>query len=50
MYTVMKKLIEKRFYTDVNEVTDKLDVFFALNRLNGEQYAELILLAQEVYA
>lgn len=50
MYTVMKKLIEKHFYESDAEITDKLDVFFALNRISAEQYTELLLLTQEVYA
>lgn len=50
MYNTMKKLIEKKFYKTAQTVQDKIDVFFAVGRLTDEQYTELSLLIQEVYA
>ena len=41
MFNSMKKLIEKKFYKTAEEAQEKLDVFFAVNRLTAEQYAEL---------
>lgn len=50
MYSAMKKLIEKRFYNTEAEAQNKLDVFFAVNRLSDGEYAELTVLTAEVYA
>lgn len=50
MYNTMKKLIEKRFYKTAESAQTKLDVFYAVNRLTDEQYAELTTLVEEVYA
>lgn len=50
MYSTMKKLIEKKFYKTAEVAQDKIDVFFAVGRLTDEQYTELSLLIQEVYA
>lgn len=49
MYSAMKKLIAKHFYSSQEDAQNKLDVFYAVNRLNDEEYAELTLLAGEVY-
>lgn len=49
MYNSMKKLIEKKFYKTAAEAQDKLDVFFAVNRLSAAEYAELTILVEEVY-
>jgi len=49
MYTVMRKLINKRFYDTAEEAQMKLDVFYAVNRLTDDQYAELTALVVEVY-
>lgn len=50
MYNSMKKLIEKKFYKTAEVAQDKIDVFFAVDRLTDEQYTELSLLIREVYA
>ena len=49
MYNVMKKLIEKKFYKTSEEAQNKLDVFYACNRLTDEQYTELTTLIEETY-
>lgn len=49
MYVAMKKLINKKFYKTAEEAQNKIDVFFACNRLTDEQYAELTALIVEVY-
>lgn len=49
MYSAMKKLINKKFYKTSEEAQNKLDVFYACNRLNDDQYAELTALVEEVY-
>ena len=50
MYNAMKKLIQRKFYGTAEEAQEKIDVFFAVNRLTSEQYAELSALIEEVYA
>lgn len=49
MYKSMKKLIEKKFYKTAAEAQDKLDVFFAVNRLTTAEYEELTELIEKVY-
>lgn len=50
MYSSMKKLISKHFYATASMAQDKLDVFFATNRLTDSEYVELTALVQDVYA
>lgn len=50
MYATMKKLISRKFYKTAEAAQTKLDVFYAVNRLTDEQYAELTALVEEVYA
>lgn len=49
MYKMMKKLIEKKFYKTADEAQNKLDVFYAVNRLSDEEYSELTLLVETTY-
>lgn len=49
MYNSMRKLISKKFYKTAAEAQEKLDVFFAVNRLSSDEYAELTALVAEVY-
>lgn len=49
MYTSMKKLITRKFYKTAEIAQDKLDVFYACNRLTDDEYTELTLLVTEVY-
>ena len=46
----MKKLIEKKFYKLADIAQTKIDVFYAVSRLNDEEYTELSLLIQEIYS
>jgi len=50
MYKSMKVLIGKKFYKTAEEAQNKLDVFFAANRLNDEQYIELTAMVTDTYA
>lgn len=50
MFNTMKKLIEKKFYKSANIAQTKIDVFYAVSRLNDEEYTELSLLIQEIYS
>ena len=46
---LMTNLINKKFYDTQDEAIAKLDVYFAMNRISEEEYAELALLAESVY-
>ena len=46
---LMTNLIEKKFYETKDEAVQKLDVYFAMNRISEEEYAELVLLAESMY-
>ncbi len=50
MYNSMKRLITRKFYKTADEAQNKLDVFYAVNRLTDEQYTELTELVQTTYA
>lgn len=50
MYIAMKKLIQKKFYSTAEEAQNKIDVFYAVNRLTDDQYAELTALIVEIYS
>ena len=50
MYTAMKRLIARKFYKTADEAQNKLDVFYAVNRLSDEQYTELAGLVVESYS
>lgn len=47
---LMTNLITKKFYATKDEAITKLDVYFAMSRISEEEYAELVMLAEEVYA
>ena len=49
MYNSMKRLITRKFYKTAEEAQNKLDVFYAVNRLTDEQYTELTELVQTTY-
>lgn len=49
MYKAMKTLIGKKFYKTAEIAQNKLDVFYAANRLSDDEYIELTALVQTVY-
>lgn len=49
MYSAMKKLIERQFYRTAEQAQAKLDVFYAVYRLDDDEYTELTALVAEVY-
>ena len=49
MYKSMKILITKHFYKTGDMAQNKLDVFFACNRLGDDEYPELPALVETVY-
>ena len=50
MYSAMKRLITRKFYKTADEAQNKLDVFYAVNRLADEQYRELTDLVTTTYS
>ena len=50
MYNAMKRLIVREFYKTADEAQNKLDVFYAVNRLSNEQYTELTKLVVGSYS
>ena len=49
MYNAMKTLINKKFYKTADIAQNKLDVFYAANRLTDDEYLELTTLIVEQY-
>lgn len=49
MYNSMKILVNKQFYATADQAQLKLDIFFAVNRLTGDEYTELSALIAQVY-
>ena len=49
MYKSMKTLIGRKFYKTAEIAQNKLDVFFAANRLTEEEYLELSALVASTY-
>ena len=49
MYKSMKILITRHFYKSGEIAQNKLDVFFACNRLTDDDYTELTALVETVY-
>ena len=46
---MMQNLINKKFYGAKEEAIEKLDVYFAMNRISEEEYMDLAMLAEEMY-
>lgn len=49
MYNAMKTLINKKFYKTAEIAQNKLNVFYAANRLTDDEYLELTTLIQTIY-
>lgn len=50
MYSAMKRLVARKFYKTADEAQNKLDVFYAVNRLSDDQYTELTALVTGTYS
>ena len=46
---LLENLISKKFYTNKEEINDKLAVFYAVNQITDEEYTTLTLKVEEVY-
>ena len=49
MYKAMKTLIGKKFYKTADVAQNKLDVFYAANRLSDDEYIELTAMVTDMY-
>ncbi len=47
---LLKKLIEKKYYKEKEEIENKLNVFYAMNKISDEEYSELTMLVEDTYA
>lgn len=45
-----KKIIEKKYYDDRTIIENKLNVFYAMSKITDEEYSNLVLKVEEVYA
>lgn len=50
MYKAMKTLIGKKFYKTADAAQNKLDVFYAANRLSDDEYIELTTMVTDMYS
>lgn len=50
IYTMMKTLIENKFYADEQEANTILAMYLGLKVLEQEQITELMLLVKKVYS
>lgn len=47
--TLLKKLIEKKYYNDRTIIENKLNVFYAMSKITDEEYSNLVLKVEEFY-
>ena len=47
---LLKKLIVKKYYKEKTDIENKLNVFYAMNKISDEEYSELTLLVEDTYA
>lgn len=43
------KLIEKKYYVEKEQIENKLNIFYAMNKISDEEYSSLVLKVEEVY-
>ncbi len=48
--TLLEKLIVKKYYVNKEDIENKLNVFYAMNKITDEEYSNLTLKVEEVYA
>ena len=46
---LLEKLIAKKYYDSKETIENKLNVFYAMNKLTDEEYSNLTLKVDEVY-
>lgn len=48
--TLLERLISKKFYADKETIQNKLNVFYAMSKITDEEFSDLTLKVEEVYA
>lgn len=48
--TLLEKLITKKYYENKEDIENKLNVFYAMSKISDEEYSNLTLKVEEVYA
>lgn len=46
---LLKRLITKKYYKKKTDIENKLNVFYAMNKITDEEFAELTLLVEDTY-
>ncbi len=46
---LLLKLIDSKFYANKEDIANRCDIFFAMNKINSDEYANLTLHIEEVY-
>ena len=46
---LLLKLIEKKYYEKKEEIENKLNIFYEMNKISDEEYSSLVLKVEEVY-
>lgn len=47
---LLLKLIEKKYYEKKEQIENKLNIFYAMNMITDEEYSDLTLKVEELYA
>ncbi len=47
---LLEKLIVKKYYENKTDIENKLNVVYAMSKITDEEYSNLILKVEEVYA
>ena len=47
---LLLKLIEKKYYEKKELIENKLNIFYAMNKISVEEYSDLTLKVEELYA
>ena len=47
---LLEKLIAKKYYENKEDIENKLNVFYAMSKITDEEYSNLTLKAEEIYA
>lgn len=47
---LLLKLIEKKYYEEKEQIENKLNIFYAMNKITDEEYSDLTLKVEELYA
>lgn len=47
---LLNNLINKKYYKNKEDIENKLNVFYAMNKITDEEYSDLTIKVDEVYA